>query len=231
MDLAERLRIALEELELSQAELARRTGISRGTVNKIVNAKRQPNAAQLGLLAHELGLELDELLGEVEQGEELELMEQQLRKAVLRTQRAERARAEHSAAAGARCEQLERQVASLREQLASERGARDKQLEELRVTTRQAQVRAQGLELRLREVTAQLGAAHRETQRLRAQLGPQPDESDQAQELLAGSPPGSCPTRRAARYSTARAAGEFVSQHAGVDFTQLVMALALERGG
>ena len=138
VSLAEQLRHVLAELELSQAELARRTGISRGTINKIVNAKRSPNAAQLGSIAYELGLDLRELLalGDLATYDELELLGQQLREAVLRAQRAERARAELRELAAEREASLGHELATLTAAFESLTRERD----ELRARVEQAEV-------------------------------------------------------------------------------------------
>jgi transcriptional regulator with XRE-family HTH domain len=61
-DLPERLRTRLAEHGLSQAKLSQDTNIDPSTLSKILNGKRRPNAAQLGVLAYVLGVELDELL-------------------------------------------------------------------------------------------------------------------------------------------------------------------------
>ena len=226
MDLATRLRQALEELELSQAELARRTGISRGTVNKIVNAKREPNAAQLGLLAHELGLELDELVGEAEQEDELELIEQQLRKALLRAQRSERARAEQAKAAKTRERELQRELEHARAGLDAERGARAREREELRASAREAHARVHALDLRVQQLNAELAHARRERSDLRQQLA---SLCSEPRELpLDELSPSACADGRA-EYSTARALGQLVAPLAGFGFTEMVLALALHK--
>ena len=61
-DLPERLRACLAERGLSQAKLSQHTSIHQSTLNKILNGKRRPNAAQLGALAYVLDINLEDLL-------------------------------------------------------------------------------------------------------------------------------------------------------------------------
>ncbi len=61
--LAARLGALLAERGLTQAELARRTGIGSANINKFVHAKRRPNAWEIGALAYVLEVELLDLLG------------------------------------------------------------------------------------------------------------------------------------------------------------------------
>lgn len=59
-----RIRRRMEELLLNQSELARRTGIERTDVNRIVNDHRKPRPDQLTWIAKVLDLSEMELLGE-----------------------------------------------------------------------------------------------------------------------------------------------------------------------
>ncbi len=61
--LASRLRTSMLERGLSQAELARQSGVDAARLNKIVHGKRWAEAWEVGALAYVLELELDDLLG------------------------------------------------------------------------------------------------------------------------------------------------------------------------
>jgi transcriptional regulator with XRE-family HTH domain len=61
--LASRLRTSMLERGLSQAELARQSGVDAARLNKIVHGKRWAEAWEIGALAYVLELELDDLLG------------------------------------------------------------------------------------------------------------------------------------------------------------------------
>ncbi|MFV8753918.1 helix-turn-helix domain-containing protein [Nannocystaceae bacterium ST9] len=65
--LATLLLAALARHELTQAEVARRTGIRAPKLNRIVHGKGRPNAMELGALAHVLEIDLVELLGVVDE--------------------------------------------------------------------------------------------------------------------------------------------------------------------
>jgi transcriptional regulator with XRE-family HTH domain len=58
-----RLRSLLVEHGMSQAELARRTGINYAALTATVNGRRRPTAREVGLLAHELRVDLLEFIG------------------------------------------------------------------------------------------------------------------------------------------------------------------------
>ena len=60
----ERMKNARLAKELSQAELARKVGVSRQTVNMIENGDYNPTIALCLKICHELGKTLDELFWE-----------------------------------------------------------------------------------------------------------------------------------------------------------------------
>ena len=57
-----KLRAAREKAGLSQAELARRVGVSQGLIWAIENGTKRPSIKVLARIASELSLSLDELL-------------------------------------------------------------------------------------------------------------------------------------------------------------------------
>ena len=57
-----KLRAAREKAGLSQAELARRVGVSQGLIWAIENGAKRPSIKVLARIAAELSLSLDELL-------------------------------------------------------------------------------------------------------------------------------------------------------------------------
>ena len=61
--LASRLRTSMLERGLSQAELARQSGVDAARLNKIVHGKRWAEAWEVGALAYVLELELELVLG------------------------------------------------------------------------------------------------------------------------------------------------------------------------
>jgi len=65
--LHDRIRIRLEELEMSQAELARTTGFSTARIGNYVQGTRPPDVATLVRLARALGTSVDWLVGLSEQ--------------------------------------------------------------------------------------------------------------------------------------------------------------------
>ena len=60
----EKMKQTRQELDLSQAELAKRVGVSRQTVNMIENGDYNPTIALCIRICRELGKTLDELFGE-----------------------------------------------------------------------------------------------------------------------------------------------------------------------
>ena len=60
----EKMKQTRQELDLSQAELAKRVGISRQTVNMIENGDYNPTIALCIRICRELGKTLDELFWE-----------------------------------------------------------------------------------------------------------------------------------------------------------------------
>ena len=56
-----RLKVALVERGLVQAEVARTTGIGETRLSRIVNGRVEPRDDEIGRLAHTLGMERDEL--------------------------------------------------------------------------------------------------------------------------------------------------------------------------
>jgi transcriptional regulator with XRE-family HTH domain len=58
----EKLREHLTEKEITQAEFARRLGVSQPTVWEWLNGKSLPTAARLREIAQETGISIDELL-------------------------------------------------------------------------------------------------------------------------------------------------------------------------
>ena len=60
----EKMKQTRQELDLSQAELAKRVGVSRQTVNMIENGDYNPTIALCIRICRELGKTLDELLWE-----------------------------------------------------------------------------------------------------------------------------------------------------------------------
>ena len=60
----EKMKQTRQELDLSQAELAKRVGVSRQTVNMIENGDYNPTIALCIRICRELGKTLDELFWE-----------------------------------------------------------------------------------------------------------------------------------------------------------------------
>ena len=60
----EKIKQTRQELDLSQAELAKRVGVSRQTVNMIENGDYNPTIALCIRICRELGKTLDELFWE-----------------------------------------------------------------------------------------------------------------------------------------------------------------------
>ena len=60
----EKMKQTRQELDLSQAELAKRVGVSRQTVNMIENGDYNPTIALCIRICRELGKTLDELVWE-----------------------------------------------------------------------------------------------------------------------------------------------------------------------
>ena len=60
----EKMKQTRQELELSQAELAKRVGVSRQTVNMIENGDYNPTIALCIRICRELGKTLDDLFWE-----------------------------------------------------------------------------------------------------------------------------------------------------------------------
>ena len=60
----EKMKQTRQELDLSQAELAKRVGVSRQTVNMIENGAYNPTIALCIRICRELGKTLDELFWE-----------------------------------------------------------------------------------------------------------------------------------------------------------------------
>jgi transcriptional regulator with XRE-family HTH domain len=54
--MGEKIRQFRKRKNLTQAELARRLGVDRSTINKIENGKIRPSLALLERIAHELGV-------------------------------------------------------------------------------------------------------------------------------------------------------------------------------
>lgn len=63
MTFARHLRKARQKANLSQSELARRTGICRTVINRYESGRSTPEIVNLGLIADGLGVTTDELLG------------------------------------------------------------------------------------------------------------------------------------------------------------------------
>jgi transcriptional regulator with XRE-family HTH domain len=59
-----RLRKARERSKLSQEELARRTGVPRGTIHEIENRRHAPSIDRAATLYHYFGLTLDDALAD-----------------------------------------------------------------------------------------------------------------------------------------------------------------------
>lgn len=62
----EKLKQLLKGRKMSQSELARRTGIDRSTVNRLVNGKRDPSSEELEWIAKVLDVDSEELRKDVE---------------------------------------------------------------------------------------------------------------------------------------------------------------------
>ncbi len=63
MTLGERIRHAREQGQLSQAELARRIGISKNAMNTIEGGESDPRVSRIVAIARELDVSADYLLG------------------------------------------------------------------------------------------------------------------------------------------------------------------------
>lgn len=57
------LRVTMEETGVSQAELARETGLSTGAIARYVSGERSPKAYHVGKIAEVLRVRTDDLLG------------------------------------------------------------------------------------------------------------------------------------------------------------------------
>jgi transcriptional regulator with XRE-family HTH domain len=62
MTLGTRIRKAREQVDISQAELARRIGISKNAMNAIEAGATDPRASRIVAIAQELGVSTDALL-------------------------------------------------------------------------------------------------------------------------------------------------------------------------
>jgi len=62
--IANRINLRMIFLGLTQAELARRTGLTEMFVSRILRAKHDPSARRLHAIARALGTTVDELLSE-----------------------------------------------------------------------------------------------------------------------------------------------------------------------
>ena len=62
MTLGDRIRQAREQADISQAELARRIGISKNAMNAIEAGDTDPRASRIEAIAQELGVSTDALL-------------------------------------------------------------------------------------------------------------------------------------------------------------------------
>ena len=62
MTLGDRIRQARERVDISQAELARRIGISKNAMNAIEAGNADPRASRIVAIAQELGVSTDALL-------------------------------------------------------------------------------------------------------------------------------------------------------------------------
>ena len=60
---ATNLRVALAELDISQAELAKRTGLAQSTISSYVSGERYPRPTQLYLIAQALHINVSALTG------------------------------------------------------------------------------------------------------------------------------------------------------------------------
>ena len=58
-----RLKTAIESLDISQAELAKKTGVTEATISNYINAKKMPQLSVVEKIADILGLSVDYLLG------------------------------------------------------------------------------------------------------------------------------------------------------------------------
>lgn len=62
MTLGDRIRQAREQTDISQAELARRIGLSKNAMNAIEAGDTDPRASRIVAIARELGISTDALL-------------------------------------------------------------------------------------------------------------------------------------------------------------------------
>ncbi len=62
-DLGKRIEKKVEELDISQSELSRRSGLSRNLVHSVINGTKNPGIITIAKIAKTLNLSLDELVG------------------------------------------------------------------------------------------------------------------------------------------------------------------------
>ena len=62
MNVSKSLRLGMAKMEINQAELSRRSGVSRMTISNIMQGKANPTVDLLDKLAKEMGLSVVELL-------------------------------------------------------------------------------------------------------------------------------------------------------------------------
>jgi transcriptional regulator with XRE-family HTH domain len=64
VSVGDRIRYARRQLGLSQQDLATRVGVTRSTIIQWESGATEPSSKKLGLVAHVVGLRLDELLAD-----------------------------------------------------------------------------------------------------------------------------------------------------------------------
>lgn len=60
---AERLKNAMEQANVSQSDLSRRTGASKAAISQYLSGKNTPNMDRIAALANATGVTLDYLIG------------------------------------------------------------------------------------------------------------------------------------------------------------------------
>jgi transcriptional regulator with XRE-family HTH domain len=65
VSVGDHIRYARRQLGLSQQDLATRVGVTRSTINQWESGAAEPSSKKLGLVAHVVGLRLEELLADL----------------------------------------------------------------------------------------------------------------------------------------------------------------------
>jgi transcriptional regulator with XRE-family HTH domain len=126
--LGQRIRRLMQAHGLNQTELARKTGIERSELNRIINDKRQPKPQELPWLTEALGITVDSLLAGLTLPDALKKGLAELEEMARRVLAAEAERDEVLA----RLDALEQERNHEREQWTRERGRLHAQLQEAR---------------------------------------------------------------------------------------------------